>query len=82
MVITTISGLRNYLGKHRSKGKTIGFVPTMGFLHEGHLSLIRRANMENDVVVMSHAAFEDERTQPNTLAWRAMREGRIHEFPG
>lgn len=53
MVITTISELRNYLDKHRSKGKTIGFVPTMGFLHEGHLSLIRRANMENDVVVIS-----------------------------
>ncbi len=53
MIITTISELRNYLNEKRSKGKSIGFVPTMGFLHEGHLSLIRRANMENDVVVMS-----------------------------
>ncbi len=34
-------------------GKTIGFVPTMGYFHEGHLSLFRRARRENDVVVVS-----------------------------
>ncbi len=34
-------------------GKTIGFIPTMGYLHEGHLSLIRRSRAENDITVVS-----------------------------
>ena len=37
----------------RREGKTIGLVPTMGAFHEGHLSLMRRARAENDVVIVS-----------------------------
>ncbi len=39
--------------KWRASGKTVGLVPTMGYFHQGHLSLMRRAREENDVVVVS-----------------------------
>ncbi|MQA79769.1 MAG: pantoate--beta-alanine ligase [Streptosporangiales bacterium] len=51
--VRTVEDLRAELRPSRLAGQTIGLVPTMGFLHEGHLSLIRRARAACDVVVMS-----------------------------
>jgi pantoate--beta-alanine ligase len=51
--LRTKAELRSALEPERRAGRTIGLVPTMGFLHEGHLSLIRAARAECDLVVMS-----------------------------
>lgn len=50
-IIKSIGDLRKAVRSARSAGRTIGVVPTMGYLHEGHLSLMRRARQENDLVV-------------------------------
>src|SRR5919202_4227852 len=52
-VFDTVSGLRAFLAAHRAAGQRICLVPTMGYLHAGHLSLVHAARRECDVVVMS-----------------------------
>lgn len=52
-VITTIENVRNTVNSWRKKGYSIGFVPTMGFLHEGHATLIDEARKNNDKVIVS-----------------------------
>lgn len=52
-VIRTIQELRQTLDRERAAGRTVGLVPTMGYFHEGHLSLMRRAREQCDVVVVS-----------------------------
>ena len=51
--LNSIAEYRKAISTFRSEQKTVGFVPTMGFLHEGHLSLVRECKKENDVVVVS-----------------------------
>jgi len=52
-VITTIREMQFEIKRQKNQSRSIGFVPTMGFLHEGHLTLIKKARKENDVVVLS-----------------------------
>lgn len=53
IVIETINEMQKEMLKRKKEGKTIGYVPTMGFLHEGHLELVRRCREENDICVVS-----------------------------
>lgn len=53
IIIETIPALRQYLEENRTAGRSIGFVPTMGCLHQGHCSLIRLSAAENHLTVLS-----------------------------
>ena len=52
-VTKTIEETRKQIKAWKKEGKTVGLVPTMGFLHEGHASLIKKCREENDIVVVS-----------------------------
>ena len=72
--VATIDELRSVLDEHRSAGNAVGFVPTMGYLHDGHVSLMRAARTECGTVVASvfvnplqFAAHEDLADYPRDL---------------
>lgn len=82
--LTSLGALRAWVRAQRSAGRRIGFVPTMGFLHAGHLSLVDAARREADAVLMSifvnplqFAPTEDLDRYPRDLPRdRALAEGR------
>ena len=53
IVVNTIAAVRDAVARSRASGSTIGFVPTMGALHTGHISLVERSKRDTDVTVMS-----------------------------
>ena len=73
-IVSKIQDLKGYLAQERLNNRRIGFVPTMGALHAGHLSLVKRCVDENDICVVSvfvnPAQFNDKKdleTYPRTL---------------
>ena len=73
-IVSSIKDLKNFLALEREKGKKIGLVPTMGALHAGHISLVKRCVAENDICVVSDfvnpTQFNDKHdleTYPRTL---------------
>ena len=73
-VVTTVAELRTLLDEKRRRGESVGLVPTMGALHEGHLSLVRAASAECATVVVSvyvnptqFAPHEDFQRYPRNL---------------
>ncbi len=74
MVVKTTSEIRNIVKEWKKQGLTVGLIPTMGYLHEGHQSLIKAAAEQNDRVVVSvfvnpiqFGANEDLATYPRDL---------------
>ncbi|TDW32780.1 pantothenate synthetase [Rhizobium azibense] len=52
-VVTRVAELREHIAAIKNEGRTLGFVPTMGYLHAGHMELVGRACSDNDAVVVS-----------------------------
>lgn len=67
IVFKTIKTLQTYLNTQKGGGKSIGFVPTMGALHQGHISLILKSKVENDLTICSIFVNPTQFNNPSDL---------------
>lgn len=67
-IIRTVNELRDFTEAQRAARRSVGLVPTMGALHEGHLSLVKRAVAENDTTVVSVFVNPTQFNNPTDLA--------------
>lgn len=67
LIFNNKAGLKTVLSNYKSTGLTTGFVPTMGALHEGHLSLLQRSVAENDLTVISIFVNPTQFNNPDDL---------------